>query len=526
MKLFGLNITRQTGQAIVAKDTIIAGSAGASGFLSTIRESFAGAWQRNVEVQPTQSLMAFSALFSCVTGISSDIAKLPPRLMKQKGLVYTDITRGSDIERVLEKPNHYQNRITFFGSWLASKLMYGNAFILKRIEGGRLTAMYVLDPRKVRILVGPTGDVFYELTGFDMLGMEGETLTVPASALIHDRMITLFHPLCGVSPIYACGMSATLGNTIRRNSAKFFENSSRPSGMLSAPGEISQSTADRLKKYWEENYSGENIGRLAVLGDGLKYEAMTIPAVDAQLIDQLRWSVEDVARAYHYPMYKLGGPLPTYNNIEALNQSYYSDCLQILIESLEMLLREGFSLPQDQMVQFDLDNLLRMDSATRYERHNKAIAGGWLKPNEARVNENYEPVEGGDSPMMQQQNYSLSALAERDRKSSDGSTDVQATAMNGAQVSALQGLIVAVSAGEIPKETARAAISAAFPLLSADKIDAMIDPIEEGSTPPTEPTEPPATPTPAGDEERDLTPAMIASMLINELKLQEDQHHG
>ncbi len=37
-----------------------------------------------------------------------------------------------------------------------------------------------------------------------------------------------------------------------------------------------------------------------------------------------------------------------------------------------------------------------------------------MKPNEARRRAGLAPVEGGDSPMIQQQNYSLAAIARRD----------------------------------------------------------------------------------------------------------------
>jgi phage portal protein BeeE len=57
-----------------------------------------------------------------------------------------------------------------------------------------------------------------------------------------------------------------------------------------------------------------------------------------------------------------------------------------------------------------------MDTATRYKAHSDAIGGGWLSPDEARLDEDLPPVPGGKSPMMQQQNYSLAALAKRDVK--------------------------------------------------------------------------------------------------------------
>ena len=73
---------------------------------------------------------------------------------------------------------------------------------------------------------------------------------------------------------------------------------------------------------------------------------------------------------------------------------------------------------------FDVDvrGLLRMDPAARYDAHSKAVGGGWMAPNEARAAENMAPVPGGDTPYLQQQNYSLRALAERDKDPAPSST--------------------------------------------------------------------------------------------------------
>ena len=102
---------------------------------------------------------------------------------------------------------------------------------------------------------------------------------------------------------------------------------------------------------------------------------MTIPAGEAQLIEQLKWTVEDVARCFHVPLFKLGGPEPVRVSVESLNQTYYSDCLQTIIESLEACLDEGLALPGGYYTEFDLDGLMRMDTATRYDTKSKAITG-------------------------------------------------------------------------------------------------------------------------------------------------------
>ncbi len=384
------------------------------GWVNVVRESFGGAFQQNVVTDAPKEILAFSAVFSCVTVISSDIAKLRIKLVSEDDAGICSEVRRSPWLAVLRKPNHFQNRIKFVEQWIVSKLLFGNTYVLKQRDArGVVTALYILDPQRVTPLVADSGDVYYQLSADHLAGLLG-SVTVPASEIIHDMMVSLWHPLVGVSPIYACGISATMGNRIQANSTKFFNNMSRPSGSLTAPGTIDDETAGRLKAAWEENFGGQNIGRLAVLGDGLKYEAMTIAAADAQLIEQLKWTVEDVARCFHVPLYKLGGPAPVNSSLESLNQGYYSECLQVLIETLELCLGEGLSLPFDYSAELDLDGLLRMDTAARYDAKNKAVGGGWMSPNEARRGENLAPVAGGESPLLQQQNFSLAALAKRD----------------------------------------------------------------------------------------------------------------
>jgi HK97 family phage portal protein len=385
------------------------------GQFDPIRESFPGAWQRGVTVDSQQCILAFSAVYACVTRIASDIAKLRPRLLEQNADgTWLEALPSSPYWVVLRKPNSYQNRIQFLTDWLLMKLLHGNTYVLKERDGrGIVIAMYVLDSRRVQALVTPDGGVYYRVSS-DHLARTEHDVTVPASEIIHDRGPTLWHPLIGVSPIYACGRSATQGTRIQSNSATFFENMSRPSGILTAPGTIDAVTASRLKGEFEKNYGGANIGRLMIGGDGLKYEAMVIPPVDAQLIQQLDWTVADVGRTFGMPLYKIGaGPMPTANNVEALEQQYYSGCLQVLIESLELCLDEGLGLGIGRGVEFDLDGLLRMDTPTLYEALGRAVGGGYMAPNEARRRINLSPTAGGDAPYLQQQNWSLEQLSQR-----------------------------------------------------------------------------------------------------------------
>lgn len=407
MRLFGLHISR----APAAQKAMAPVGAGRRGWWSVL-ESYAGAWQQNVEIK-YDSVLSNHADFACRTLIASDISKLRIKLVVKDSDGIWSETSNPAYSPVLRKPNHFQNRIQFMEAWVLSKLQKGNAYVLKQRDGrGVVVKLYVLDPALVTPLVSEDGSVFYQLGKDPLGGIEG-AIIVPAREIIHDRFNCFFHPLVGLSPIFAGGLAAMQGLAIQNDSTLFFQNGAQPGGVLTAPGSIAQDTADRLKAYWDANFAGKNSGKVAVLGDGLKYEAMKAKAVDAQLIEQLKWSAEVVCSTYHVPPYKIGvGTMPTYNNIQSLNVEYYSQCLQVLIEAIELCLDEGLGMTENIGTELDTENLLRMDSVTQMEMLDKSK--GIMTPNEQRKRLELTPKPGGDSPMLQQQNFSLEALAKRD----------------------------------------------------------------------------------------------------------------
>lgn len=388
---------------------------GSRGWWPLIRELTTGGWQRNEDVA-VDTVISNPTLYACVTLIAGDIAKLRPKLVEQDANgIWTEVENASPFAPVLRKPNTYQSRIDFIEWWMLSKLCHGNTYALKARDGRSVVrALYILDPARVTPLVSPDGSVFYEL-GIDELATVGEVVVVPAREIIHDVMCPLFHPLVGVSPIYAAGYPALQGLNIRNASDKFFTNGSKPGGVLTAPGMISQTTADRLKAYWEDNFSGDNIGKIAVLGDGLKYEAMAVTAEQSKLVEQLQMTDEDIAKCFHMPRHKVGiGPDPTYNNIESLNKQYYSDCLQKHIEKFELKMDEGLELttvPGKSLgVELDRSGLFEMDTNAKADAATKAIASG-MTVDEVRFRyHDLGPVPAGNKTFLQRQMWPLDLL--------------------------------------------------------------------------------------------------------------------
>jgi HK97 family phage portal protein len=387
-----------------------------------VREPYSGAWQVNVEGRRDQVLQ-YAPVFACVTLIAQDMGKLTLRLVEQTDDALWEETTSPAFSPVLRKPNRYQTITKFVEQWITSKLMWGNTYVLKERDArGVVTALYVLDPLRCLPLITPDGGIYYQLQHDNLSGTlaltgEPDKVIVPASEIIHDRMVCLFHPLVGMSPIYACAAAAMQGLAIQNSSTAFFTNASRPSAMITTPPGVTEAALADLAAKWKAAYSGPNAGNVAAFTGDLKYTQLTVNAHDAELIAQLGWTAATICSCYHVPPFLIGvGEPPRGVQLESEWQMYHSLCIQSLITNFEACLDEGLGLESTPYgTEFDIDDLIWMDTATKTKAAADAIGAGAMSPDEAR--ERYfglPPVEGGDTPYMQQQYFSLKALAQRD----------------------------------------------------------------------------------------------------------------
>lgn len=387
-----------------------------------ILEPHAGAWQRNVE-ETTGDTLCYPTLYSCLSRISQDIGKLPFRVMRESEGIKTPQPIAAKFS-ALKKPNHYQTTLQFLVCWVLSLLTDGNTYVLRARDGaGNVIALHVLDPDRVKPLVSPSGDVFYELYGGDygglipappsITGIDG-TLVVPAADIIHDRYTTLHHPLVGVPPVCAAYWPAVKNLKILRNSASFFNNGAQASGILTAPAGMTDSDAAEIKEYWNTNFSGDNSGKVAVIGADMKYTAFSMKAIDSQMVEQMKYSDEQICQAFGISPYKIGiGQPPGGWKSDDVNVEYYGDVLSPIIEGMEALLNAGLEVPDGVTIELDTSPLWRMDEGKQAEVQSTLVSGKIKTPDEARKSLNLAPTGGGDTLWGQNQDYPLGMLADR-----------------------------------------------------------------------------------------------------------------
>lgn len=388
----------------------------------TPHEPYAGAWQESSRTSNggcvPKSNLAHSAVYTCINNISSDLAKLTLRVMRPRDLpagspVSLEEHAMHPISALLRKPNRYQTPYQFWQYHFMSKLYRGNAYTFLIRDGrGVPSSAHVLHPDDVTVVMSTDGDVWYRVKATP-LNRLGEDQYIPSRDIIHDRAVCLFHPLVGVSPLFAAGVSASIGNSISSNSEMFFKNMSRSSGVITGPGEIADTIAKRLKSEWDNNYNGLGFGKVAVLGSGLEWKPLTMNAVDSQLVEQLRFSVEDIARVYRVPYFMLAESKQTHRSSEQSARLYFQGCLSAHIESAEQCFTLGFELTGGSVVRFDTAPLFRLETDLRFDTHQKALTSGIKSINEVRAEEDLPPVKGGEVPRLQMQYVPIDAQQEQ-----------------------------------------------------------------------------------------------------------------
>lgn len=413
MKIFGLSITRAGTQKALQN----VGSSFGNGW-RRILEPFSGAWQMNVE-EKRGDLLTYPTLYACISRIASDIGKLPFTLQQRLDSGVSKEVTNPAYTPVLTKPNGFQTQAQFREYWMIAKLTHGNTYGLKRRDNrGVVTDIYVLDSCRVMPMVSDAGEVYYQLYTDPLNtlpeGYPSANLIVPASEIIHDRCMTLHHPLIGVPPLAAAYWPALKNMKIMRSATEFFANNAQPGGILTAPAGMSEDDAKAVKDYWATNFSGANAGRVAIIGADMKFTAFAMKSIDSQMVEQMRYSDEQICQPFGVPPFKVGiGTIPSGLGVDGVNQMYYQDALQTHIEHMEALLDDGLKISKPLSVELDLAPLLRMDEAKRAEVETKLVGGKIKTPDEGRIRFNLAPTGGGSTLWGQNQDYPLGMLADR-----------------------------------------------------------------------------------------------------------------
>ena len=353
-----------------------------------------------------RTAMQTTAVYACVRILAEAIAGLPLHIYQYKADGGKEKVIGHPLYYLLhDEPNPEMTSFVFRETLMSHLLLWGNAYAQVIRDGrGRVLALYPLLPNKMDVDRAQNGELYYTYrrdTEESRLDPRGGTAILRRDEVLHIPGLG-FDGLVGYSPIAMAKNAIGMSLATEEYGASFFANGASPGGVLEHPGVLKDPA--KVRESWNAVYQGSaNAHRIAVLEEGMKFQAIGIPPEEAQFLETRKFQINEIARIFRVPPHMVGDlEKSSFSNIEQQSLEFVKYTLDPWVVRWEQALQQSLLLPSEKsryFVKFNVDGLLRGDYASRMSGYATARQNGWMSANDIREMENMNRIPeelGGD----------------------------------------------------------------------------------------------------------------------------------
>lgn len=341
----------------------------------------------------SETALRHIAVFRCVELRAGTMAALPLKAFRLD-------TRERVVNApVLDDPHPELTRFEVWEQVYAHIDLWGNAYLRKLRDGaGRVRYLWPIHPSRVHVdLVEPDSDHPGGKV-FAVTGRDGRREPYTSHEILHLPGFG-YDGRVGLSRIALGSRAIELGLAAEEYAARFYGNGVHLSGILTSEHELTEASAGALKSRWKQKVGGiANSHDIAVLDQGTKFQPVSIPARDAQLLETRQSSVGDIATLFGLPPHAIGDVQRSTSwgtGIEQQTIGMVQFTFQPMLARVEQRLTKEIVQP-NVYVEYIVEGLLRGDAASRAAFYAQMRAMKAMSANEVRGRENLEPYEGGD----------------------------------------------------------------------------------------------------------------------------------
>lgn len=349
-------------------------------------------------VSTPDSAMAIASVYRCVDILSGTIASLELQHLKRSGSIFKYAGDTQLNTLFAGQANSRQNFFVLLKNVVARLLLSGNAYIYPRFSSrGELLDIILLGDGSVSY---DKNSNTYSVSDY-VWNING---VFTADEIIHLKNNSLDGGYTGVSTIRYASLSLSLSANADKQTNNGLLSGNQKSGFLvggnelQGLGALDADVADRVAdRVNSEIAQGRRIIRLS---GSMQFIESSMSNSDAELLEVRKYSVLDICRFFGVHPYMVFADQSTnYKEAENSQINFLNQTLQPLILQIE----QEFSvklLPRgrraSERIRFDLSRLFATDLRTRAEYVKSSVEAGVMTPNEGRLFENREPIEGGD----------------------------------------------------------------------------------------------------------------------------------
>jgi HK97 family phage portal protein len=357
------------------------------------------------------SAMQLSTAWACVRLIAQTWGTLPVEVKLWDGKA-SAATRDHPLYALLhDTPNADMTAPEFWSAMGVCLMTWGNAYAEIERLMGRVVAITPLNPALMQVFRAADGAMVYRYS--DPKGRRD----LPEEDVLHIKGLSM-DGLLGMSPISQARHSLGLAMAADETAGKLFANGLRTPGYLAAKDYLTDKQRGDARVMLDNYKGAENAGKWPLLEGGWEFKTLIMPPQEAELLATRSFSVEEICRWYGVPPFMVGHTSKSTSWGTGLEQqmlAFHALTLRPVLKNAEQAIRRRLLAPEERgkvEVDFNVEGLLRADSAGRAAFLQIMVTCGIMTPNEARAKEGLPPLPGGDALLTQSNQMPLGKLGD------------------------------------------------------------------------------------------------------------------
>ena len=345
----------------------------------------------NIETYVDDGYKANVHVYSVVTAITQRCTGIPFTHMNGENEI-----ANSELIKLLNRPNPTQSRDEFITSMAGWLLLTGNVYIYEitpdvGLNKGKPTELWLLPSHLVEII---GGGIMQPVKEYKLRLGYGMSLPIPAGQVRH---IKYFNPdytnsgaqQYGQSPLTAALLSMTANNSGYKALTKSYVNGA-PAGILTGTEntgmDYSPDQMQILIDKWNKQAGGDaNFRKMLFNLNPLNFISMGWSPVDMNIIEHLKYTLQDICNIYHAPIHLFNAQANTLDNYKEARKAIYTDAVfpffDMLIPAFNDWLCSRYA--PGSTLDYDTSQISEMNHDKGVQAQSLSTAW-WLTPNERR----------------------------------------------------------------------------------------------------------------------------------------------
>lgn len=333
--------------------------------------------------------MGVAGVFAAVNVIAETIASAPLHVYRRAKDGSRDRADDHPLHAILhDRPCAWMTSFEWREGAVRDACLHGDALFEQVTDAaGRLVELRPLAPWGYAVQRRDDGSLRYVMPDGRVL-LDDEVLRLPYKLGRDGRAL---------SPLDLHRHTFGVAIAARRHQAAVLGNAAQPKGALEIPTVLKPEDAKLLREDWERKHGGpDNAGRVAILDGGMTWKQIGMSNEDAQFVEMVNLTLDDIARIYRVPPHKIAKlDRATFGNIERQSIEFVRDTILPWARRHEERFNGWLLRPAERrefFVAYDLKGFLRGDAKARAEFYRQMFYVSAISPNEIRKLEDLAPI--------------------------------------------------------------------------------------------------------------------------------------